>query len=329
MRQIWCGQYTNLRQGKMFDGNLILPDDYPALVTAIEGTIYKVLRIPPGTAKVYADMDRRSDATAKEIIDRMKEGIADGTLEGETPVDGRVEDVDFNNYDNVNYILVTMAVDAAGNIIATDVLEFLLTEWEPAGTAIYHEQLIGNLFSSYEPVSYEVPFYRHKIKENVYAVSELYVGKTNWPYSSNVTSEPMYNYLELNCVDRDHVYIGQHYIGLNLSNYGLYLYPYYYPDDNEPNLSYTGTLSDDGKFRMPERSVIIVKAPSTIYYNGGAFELDLPLSFAGVEDVVDDNDDTKPVVYYNMQGIKIDNPQPGKLYITVQGSKTSKIIYRH
>ena len=39
-------------------------------------------------------------------------------------------------------------------------------------------------------------------------------------------------------------------------------------------------------------------------------------------------DSTEPAVIYNLQGIKVDRPQPGNIYIIRQGTRTSKILYR-
>ena len=44
-----------------------------------------------------------------------------------------------------------------------------------------------------------------------------------------------------------------------------------------------------------------------------------------VENFVDDNN--APVVYYNMQGMKVANPTEG-MYIRVQGSKSTKVMIR-
>ncbi len=47
---------------------------------------------------------------------------------------------------------------------------------------------------------------------------------------------------------------------------------------------------------------------------------------AGVNDIVAD-DDNAPVVYYNLQGVRVENPANG-LYIRVQGKKATKVLVR-
>lgn len=46
---------------------------------------------------------------------------------------------------------------------------------------------------------------------------------------------------------------------------------------------------------------------------------------SGVEDI--EADDTTPTIYYNLQGIKIENPQGG-VFIKVQGEKASKVLMK-
>ena len=48
---------------------------------------------------------------------------------------------------------------------------------------------------------------------------------------------------------------------------------------------------------------------------------------AGIMDIEEDNAN-EPKVYYNLQGIRVDNPQPGQIYIIKRGRKSFKTIYR-
>ncbi len=48
---------------------------------------------------------------------------------------------------------------------------------------------------------------------------------------------------------------------------------------------------------------------------------------AGIEDVITDAPEQGPVRYYNLQGLPVEHPAPGHLYIRQQGTRTSKIIY--
>lgn len=48
---------------------------------------------------------------------------------------------------------------------------------------------------------------------------------------------------------------------------------------------------------------------------------------AGVDDLTAD-DDATPAVYYNMQGVRVNNPRPGTLYIKVTGTTATKVMVR-
>lgn len=77
------------------------------------------------------------------------------------------------------------------------------------------------------------------------------------------------------------------------------------PVEGEPNSVYIYTFAQQGamvkcKFTAPES--------------------------AGVEDLVVSDDETAPVEYYNLQGIRVANPENG-VFIRRQGSKVSKIFF--
>lgn len=49
---------------------------------------------------------------------------------------------------------------------------------------------------------------------------------------------------------------------------------------------------------------------------------------SGVDDVTVDSDAACSPVYYNLQGIRVDNPRPGNIYIRRQGTHTAKVLIR-
>ena len=51
---------------------------------------------------------------------------------------------------------------------------------------------------------------------------------------------------------------------------------------------------------------------------------------AAIDDIPADGTDTTDcnAVYYNLQGIRVDNPIPGEIYISVSGNRTAKVIAR-
>lgn len=56
--------------------------------------------------------------------------------------------------------------------------------------------------------------------------------------------------------------------------------------------------------------------------------LDLSGDGAAIDNVAVDSDDNAPVEYYNLQGVKISNPEAGQVVIRRQGSKSSKVFVK-
>lgn len=48
----------------------------------------------------------------------------------------------------------------------------------------------------------------------------------------------------------------------------------------------------------------------------------------GVECIVSDGDTDSPVEYYNLHGVKVDNPQPGNVVVRRQGATSTKVIVK-
>lgn len=48
----------------------------------------------------------------------------------------------------------------------------------------------------------------------------------------------------------------------------------------------------------------------------------------GVDDIIGDVDNIAPVEYFNLQGVKVDRPEPSSIYIVKQGNKVSKILVK-
>lgn len=64
------------------------------------------------------------------------------------------------------------------------------------------------------------------------------------------------------------------------------------------------------------------------YTDDGMSEIDtLGDRFSSVDNIVADNDDNAPIEYYNLQGLRVDNPTGG-LYIKRQGNRVTKVIVR-
>ncbi len=94
----------------------------------------------------------------------------------------------------------------------------------------------------------------------------------------------------------------------------------------------TATVKVDATYSQDMKAGVIYQC---IPYADGRGEINSAKRFyvrftgdlSGVDDINADNDDNAPVEYYNLQGMRIDNPTPGQMLIRRCGNKTSKIIY--
>ena len=93
------------------------------------------------------------------------------------------------------------------------------------------------------------------------------------------------------------------------------------------NPNVTDTMSEAAKQRIQALTAFNEKKevkgyPTLNWMNAEQIEA------AGVEDVIVDNDENAPVEYYNLQGVRIENPAKGGFYIKRQGNTATKVIIR-
>lgn len=94
------------------------------------------------------------------------------------------------------------------------------------------------------------------------------------------------------------------------------------------------TLSADpvtGKTVMHIASPVYLMGTPGCYgvYENAEIQLDMALVTAGIEEIGADRDNSDaPVVYYNLQGVRINYPAPGQVVIRRQGSDVTKIIVK-
>ena len=95
----------------------------------------------------------------------------------------------------------------------------------------------------------------------------------------------------------------------------LTLAPYYIEDGEQwpCALAWIGPYSDENNFYPTNSS--------------GKFRLEFPSGGDNAVDAIDMNEDST-AEYFNLQGLRILNPQPGQIVIVREGSKTTKQVFR-
>ena len=95
-----------------------------------------------------------------------------------------------------------------------------------------------------------------------------------------------------------------------------------------------GAIVEDGVMTFPEESLMfsMMKYENADWHMtdpDGVTKIKLPAGFSfvsGVEDIT--IDETCTPVYYNLQGLRVDNPEAGSVYIRVSGDKAEKVLVR-
>lgn len=111
-------------------------------------------------------------------------------------------------------------------------------------------------------------------------------------------------------------------------------YPYYMLNDMDDEHYYTnGTLTRDaetGNTNLNVESVMFLSELGWIEKFDNVvvkFPFNILGEDAGIANVVVDNNTNAPVEYFNLQGVRVDNPAAG-LYIRRQGNKTIKVLVK-
>ncbi len=292
------------------------------------------LTVGPDIAKVkyYVQPNFQED----EILSAIKEVAADGvdfTVRG--AFEYEMSDVDKET-------LFVAGLDADGALVAYDWVSYYFIDddndnWESAGTAKYTDGFLTTFFNI-DAAEMNVELQRNKqrpdflrlvnpYKLHDYALKYLHTGHNHYIY--------------INAEDPEIIYIEESPIGMDLG-YGLvrassatrYFLDAGFEIDDCKELEYGGVI-EDNVLTFPDEALLTSMLGYedgdwySITEDGNTFKLALPDGFAlnsGVRDVAVDAANAATPTYYNLQGVKIANPQPGTLVIRRQGATTTKLI---
>lgn len=212
--------------------------------------------------------------------------------------------------------------------------------WIDLGKATFDEHIISEVFGkTVEP--YEVTLRQNRADRDLYQVidpwSALYTA-----LKFNGTSPTM----ELDATDPSNIIVGQTSTGISGQTDGLYYLlsmSYYYEaigegaDATEEALRITleeteetdasGTVYDVSTFTFPVESMALLASNAGTFYTAATQESTIVLKTArdssGVANLT--TDAGAPAEYYNLQGIRIANPENGQLVIKREGGKSSVV----
>lgn len=241
---------------------------------------------------------------------------------------------------NEFYSILYVGLDAAGTVKSSGVKNFFILndaadQWEDVGNATYTEAILSELFNDVEPEDLICKVERNRTTPGYFRLVEPYT--THSMFGSNaIKCNDHKHYLYINATDPKHVYIEPSVLGIAVNaNFGeasAMSWGYLYTDDIEQGETddVWGTL-DGTTITIPKGNIRLAQRA----YRGGEFltptgtndfVVKLPAGAITAIEGIDADEAEAPVEYFNLQGMKIDNPAEGQVVIRRQGSKVSKII---
>lgn len=243
------------------------------------------------------------------------------------------------------YTLMVVAADAKGEIKSQDYYAVYSIDedsdnWTAIGQCDYTDVFLtaigytNSLLA--EPQTYKVDVERNKTNPSLVRIVDPYV---NHPYFQKkstklkLSSHGHHHYIYLDYSDPDFVMIPESPMGADLG-YGMVCAnspaSWYYPEHSKEEIrKYYGVATyKDGTITLPNNALFTSETRSehnALYRN--AFEGKLVLTSAGVDGIEADGTEA-PAEYYNLQGIRVANPQAGQLLIRRQGKKATKVVIR-
>ena len=244
-----------------------------------------------------------------------------------------------------------VGLDSEGNVRCADyafvdfVSDSARGPWKKLGTTNYDDVIICSIYENADSPTCKVEVEESESEPGLFRLKNVYSQKGYWTkqeignthnHGNRGDSHDCNHYVYINASDPDAVYIEPSPIGFADNDGSILLesLAYIYIEAGYPVelvASYLGTYKD-GRITIPAEAIM---GCQTQYDNGNwytanwyPFVVDIPQGVpgeAGVEEIEDPN---APVYYFNLQGTRVENPQPGTPVIRVQGNRSQKLIIR-
>lgn len=283
------------------------------------------------------------------------EAIAAAISEGQ-PL---IEDIGFGDYyviysaymkgyikddaENTKYTGFIVTVDKDKNVKGVFSKEFYnipenADKWENIGKGIFTDAILSGFYGDKKPKTYEVTIEQRKDLPGYYRIVNPY-GDSYPEYKAETFSDKHSHnhYIFINATDPDAVILEEAPVGVDFGNNGdarvsstaaQALASGSKTIDEIKKANMCGKLKD-GKITFPRKTLLFSERNYIVgnWRNAdanGKTALVLPAT-SGIYEL--DTDDNQNEVYYNLQGVKVDNPSKG-IYIRHCGNKIEKVFIR-
>lgn len=291
-------------------------------------------------------------AALKGDYDVTDEGNAEVIIEyGEEMENGNTPCISLPLEDgNGLYTFMLVGVDADGTVMGALNIHILLRnpegeDWASAGETSFTENIYFTDYGLGE--DFDTQTYTLAVESDLNHPGHIRLvdAFTSCPIFMQygfVTDAPGDYNLYINILDNDHVILEASATGIDLA-YGeglVWSYPgLFLSDDTDEDYDkyyawleqegFFGSIAEDGVLTIPAGSILL----SETKWNDGAFvdsdgdiQFQLPEEVLGVKSAIIAPADGAEQ-FYNLQGVRVDSPVKGGLYILTQGGKASKVVF--
>lgn len=203
--------------------------------------------------------------------------------------------------------------------------------WESMGDCEISGDILFTSFGQ-TPVNYTVPAFKSTDRDGLIRIDD-YLKGLYAALDFNAVSPSM----EMDISDETNVVIPETKTGINGGDaHGLYYLMSVsanYPDPStcpEANRGTVTKTSDQTIIKFPAKGLFLWPSNTTSLYYANTTEVVFTITHKneGVKDVVTAADENAPVEYYNLQGVRVDNPAAGSLVIRRQGANVTKVLVK-
>ena len=241
--------------------------------------------------------------------------------------------------------LIVVGLNASNDMVAYDWCTYYYIDenpdgWKDCGMAEFTDGFLQDLISNIPSQTTKCMLQESIDEPGRYRLVDPYAGIEEYGALSGKHADH-HHYIYINATEPECIYIEESPIGMESSQYGLmrvnsyvnYFLAAGYMLEECMELELGGII-EDGVLTFPEEALLfsMLKFDNADWWiadSEGMTAIKLPEGFdmtSGIENIVVNAAENGKTEYFDMQGVKVTNPQAGKLYIKREGSKSVKVI---
>ncbi len=241
--------------------------------------------------------------------------------------------------------LIVVGLNASDDMVGYDWCTYYYIDedpdgWRDSGMAEFTDGFLQDLISNIPSQTTECMLQQSIEEPGRYRLVDPYAGIKEFGALS-AKHKDHHHYIYINATEPECIYIEESPIGMESSQYGLmrvssqvdyYIMAGFMMDEIlELEL---GGIVEDGVLTFPEEALMfsMLKFDNGDWWytdSDGATAIKLPEGIditTGIANITTDASEGGATEYFDLQGIRVTNPQAGKLYIKRQGTKSSKVV---